>query len=222
MIYLNSIEYKMQAMLAEYNTLRTEIQYFNERQNHLLQFHITVLTAIVGLAVTNTISSWIILFIPIESSIFGLWYNNNLLAIMGIGAYIRDNIEKEIRQTLGETHIMRWETSRRKQYILASTKQGINYRHLIILTFGIPSILCLIITIIILILSVLSFHGIFVQGIIDFFNLSNYVNATEKMMIPVFLSIIIDLAFFYIFLVQILSIIKLTENENKKCEENLP
>jgi membrane-bound ClpP family serine protease len=120
---------------------------------------------------------------------------------------------------------MRWESSSRTQSILAFTKQGINYKHLIILTFGVPSILCLIIALTIFIFSVLSFHGVsvnLVQGIINFFSTSNYVNATEKMMIPVSLSIIIDSAFFCIFWVKISNIIKLTKSENKKCEENLP
>ncbi len=42
------IDYKLRVMLAEYNSLRSDIKYKSEFQSRLLQIHITVLTTIIG------------------------------------------------------------------------------------------------------------------------------------------------------------------------------
>ena len=42
------IDDKLRVMLAEYNSLRSEIKYRSEFQNRLLQIHITALTTIIG------------------------------------------------------------------------------------------------------------------------------------------------------------------------------
>ena len=53
-------EYKLQAVLAEYSQLKSEIQYRSQFQNSLLQIHVTVLIAIIGAASYGVINIWII------------------------------------------------------------------------------------------------------------------------------------------------------------------
>jgi hypothetical protein len=68
-------------MLAEYNALKSEIQYRNEFQTKIISIHIIILTAIIGSVLYKHLNWSILLLIPIESSLFGLWYINYLLVI---------------------------------------------------------------------------------------------------------------------------------------------
>src|SRR5689334_6101248 len=80
----------LQAMLAEYNALRAEIQSRSNTQNTLLQLHLTALTLILGGALSEKLGPWIIFLIPLEATIFGLWWLDHSLVIMEIGTYIRE------------------------------------------------------------------------------------------------------------------------------------
>lgn len=101
-------EYKIQATLAEYNALISEYRDRMKIQNNLLQIHVTVLTAIMGVAVSQQASMFLLL-IPIESSIFGIWYFDVAITMLEIGVYIRYKIKKKIQTDFNDKYIMGWE-----------------------------------------------------------------------------------------------------------------
>lgn len=135
-------EFKLQAILAEYNALKSEIKYRSQFQNNLLQIHVTVLIAIVGIAFSKIVNYWIIfLLIPIESSIFGIWYFDHTITILEISTYLRTKLEPNV-QVLSK-YGMAWET----EY-----KVGIGFKPLlriiislaaVLVTFAGPVIICI-------------------------------------------------------------------------------
>lgn len=100
-------------MLAEYNALISEYRDRMKIQHNLLQIHITVLTAIMGVAFsqlsTTTFPTKFLLLIPIESSIFGIWYFDIAITMLEIGAYIRYKIKTKIQTDFNDKCIMGWE-----------------------------------------------------------------------------------------------------------------
>jgi hypothetical protein len=71
-------EHRLQAILAEYAALRSEIEKRSELQHQLLAIHMTALTAIVGAAIAYPdIRYWLTLLIPFEAASFGLWYTDH-------------------------------------------------------------------------------------------------------------------------------------------------
>lgn len=146
---MNLIDYenRLKILLTEYKTLWADIKSRNERQNNFLQIHITVLTAIIGIALTKS-EYWIFMLVPIESSIFGLWLNINSLIILRISEYLLCVIEVQIKETLkkleGEksyVEFMNWEIFYRSD---TQNKKNIDliYRKIVLLTFGVPSFFC--------------------------------------------------------------------------------
>lgn len=151
MMNLTEYENRLKILLTEYKTLWADIKSRNERQNNFLQIHITVLTAIIGIALTKPEYFWIIMLVPIESSIFGLWLNVNSLIILRIVEYLLCVIEVQIKETLrnieGEksyVEFMNWEI-----FYRSSKQNKINtdfiYRMIVLLTFGVPSFCCILI-----------------------------------------------------------------------------
>lgn len=92
-------------MLAEYNALNSEYRDRMNIQYNLLQIHITVLIAIMGVAFSQS-STTAFLLIPIESSIFGMWYFDIAITMLEIGTYIRNNIETKIQTDFNDRCIM--------------------------------------------------------------------------------------------------------------------
>lgn len=101
-------EYKLQAVLAEYNALISEYRDRMKIQNNILQIHVTVLTAIIGVALTQKLTT-VFLLIPIESSIFGIWYFDVAITMLEIGAYIRYKIKNKIQTDFNDKCVMGWE-----------------------------------------------------------------------------------------------------------------
>jgi hypothetical protein len=105
MINLSDSSNKLKILLTEYKTLWSDTQSRNERQDRFLQFHITVLIAIIGGALTKPEYIWIVLLIvPLESSIFGLWFNINSLTILHTVEYLTCVVERQIREILKESN----------------------------------------------------------------------------------------------------------------------
>lgn len=168
----------LQILITEYNSLRTEIQYRSEYQNRLLQLHIATLTIILGTALSPLVQSivgtdlsqligpMVILLIPIEASILGLWYLDHEITIFEIGGYIQVFIESKVAEVLQESQVMRWEAGWRVGVTTSRVRRDIRYRELVILTFAGPAIIVQIIVLFFLLLSdtwirsiLESFHG---------------------------------------------------------------
>lgn len=108
------LELKLTALLAEYVALRAEIQYRSGFQTLFVQSHITGLTAIFGAAIVTSLGPWLILLVPLESSIFGLWYLEHSLTITKIGKHIQTHIEQKINNDLLESPgLLGWEENYR-------------------------------------------------------------------------------------------------------------
>ncbi|RCV63895.1 hypothetical protein C5S53_11760 [Methanophagales archaeon] len=100
---------KLQAILAEYNALRFEIQNRSKSQNHILEIHIAMLAFISGIITSHPeYLKLLILIIPIESSIFGLWYLFHKFSIEEIGVHIKNEIEPRTNE-LVRCRAMLWE-----------------------------------------------------------------------------------------------------------------
>jgi hypothetical protein len=155
----------LQIVIEEYHALRTEIQYRSEFQHRFLQLHITTLTIILGAALSPLVSQIaganlsqligpeLILLIPIESSIFGLWYLDHEITIFEIGAYIRTIIASKAAQLVQDPNVMRWEAAWRMGVLVPHRRRAIRYRGIVALTFAGPSILAQITTALLLLLS---------------------------------------------------------------------
>ncbi len=145
--YHPSIGNKLEALLAEYNSLKLEIQNRSQMQNRFIQIHIIALTSIIGFAFYQGSRLWALFLIPIESSLLGLWYLDHAIQIIKIGEYIQDSIEPKVWILLDDTSIMRWETHIGSIDKLKIKPQKIyNFRWLLFLTFGGPSFLILFLT----------------------------------------------------------------------------
>jgi hypothetical protein len=104
------VGHKIQAILAEYNALRAEIQQRSDFQHRILQLHITTLTIVLGAAVSQPLGHLIFLLIPITTSLFGLWWLDNRRAIREIGMYIQFAIESKMNSLLKDDELMFWES----------------------------------------------------------------------------------------------------------------
>lgn len=147
--------HKLTAVLAEFQSLRSEIQYRSEYQHRLLQIHITILTIIVPTLVTAAsalptststleilkyLAPWIIFIIPIESALFGIWFFDHGIFIGKIGVYIQLEVEKSATVLLGSGDYLHWESwIRQKCWGLT----GRRYDIIISATFIVPSLIML-------------------------------------------------------------------------------
>jgi hypothetical protein len=115
--------------------------------HNLLQIYVTVLTAIIGVALSQPSSTMFLLLIPIESSIFGIWYFDIAITMLEIGTYIRDRIKTKIQTDFNDKCILGWEdyfnggkghnfkeTAAFKPYWRHAISLGI-----VLVTFGLPA-----------------------------------------------------------------------------------
>ena len=155
-----SIGDKLDAILAEYNTLRSEILQRSEFQNRFVQIHIVALTSIIGFTFYQGLKLWALFLIPIESSLFGLWYLDQNIMCIKIGEYIQTSIEPRVSTLLNEINIMNWES-----YLgcIFTTKHKDTkvYRLSNVLTFGGPSVLILLTTLAFFLINKQNFYDIF-------------------------------------------------------------
>lgn len=149
----DNLSLHLQGLLAEYNTLRSEIQYRSGFQNRFIEIQVTALTVILGASITESLGPWALLLIPIESAIFGLWYMDHALVIGDIGAYI-GKIEERISTMLNVPNLLTWESGSRSTVDTRQRRREVFF-NLQLLTFGAPASVCLIITLILLVLSFL-------------------------------------------------------------------
>lgn len=148
MEYSELLQLQLQTILAEYDALKSEIKYRTRFQNHLVKMHFILLGAIIAAGLFNILTiKKSLLLIPIESSLFGLWYFDCGLRILEIGTYIRKCIETHVHKILrkNETRpkILIWESEFRNECNNDPFAIKICSLILILLTFGGPTLLCI-------------------------------------------------------------------------------
>jgi hypothetical protein len=142
----SEIELKLHAILNEFSVLKAEIQTRSGYHQRLLELQVTALTLIAGAALAYPFAGkWLILLIPLESAIFGLWWIEHALVISEIGAYIERSIESRISALLTEQEILCWEEAMTYGVYQQPDSKLMNFRSLLFLTFAAPSIASLLI-----------------------------------------------------------------------------
>lgn len=159
-VVTSSTQQVLQAMLAEYNALRVEIQRRSDAQHTLLQLHLTALTLISGAALSQKLGPWIIFLIPIEAAIFGLWWEDHALVIMEIGTYIRESVEPRVSRLLSVEKVMYWETNFKAGAALPKKRRDITFEWLVFITFAGPSVIILVCVPLVITISVLLVNGL--------------------------------------------------------------
>src|SRR5476651_452585 len=85
----------LEAFLAEYNVLKTEIQNRSGIQNTLIQIHITFITTILALVFSQSFGEWLIFLIPVEATLFGILLLDHSLVISDVAVQVK-SIETQI------------------------------------------------------------------------------------------------------------------------------
>lgn len=145
----------LQVILAEYNALRTEIQNRSGIQSTILQIHITAITFILGGVLTQSFGQWLIFLIPIEATLFGLWWLDHSLVIMEIGTYLRLSVEPRVSKFLNQDKLLSWEADYKEGIIASNQKRNITFNWLVFITFAGPAMISLLYSLTLLILSIL-------------------------------------------------------------------
>lgn len=140
---------RLDVFLADHASRTAEIQFRTDVQNRLLRLHVTALTAIFGVALARHQVDWLILLVPFESSLFGLWYVTHGAVILNIGDYIRVNIAHQVNgifkqemfdgSSVDPNCLMCWEN------YYAAQHRRVTKRSFLVLrmsTFFVPALLC--------------------------------------------------------------------------------
>jgi hypothetical protein len=134
---------RLSALLEEYKALRAEVLQRSAAQNHLAEFHVTILTAIVGAAILHQdLTPWLLLLIPVESALFGSWYIDHALFVARLGSHIHGTIEKAANRLCGEI-VLSWEAELRKDAARSSGWRNSLLAQLGFLPFVLPCVLAL-------------------------------------------------------------------------------
>ncbi|MEA2573228.1 MAG: hypothetical protein QOH93_526 [Chloroflexia bacterium] len=146
---------KMTAVLAEFTAMRAEIQYRSDFQQRILQIHIAFFSVLIpalvasvsaaaaqvpALSVLKTIAPWIVLIVPVESALFGLWYVDHGITIGRLGEYIRTKIETRVAGLLGSAEYFNWESYNK---VSVDRYAKPRFRILLLITFSVPAVLCI-------------------------------------------------------------------------------
>jgi hypothetical protein len=156
---------KLDAILAEYNALRSEIQYRSEFQHRFVQIHIAVFTIVIpsliaaiisptgnqspALQMLSTLAPWVLLIIPLESSLFGLWWLDHAITIGELGEFIMHRKERKLTTLLHDDELISWETHLRAKIATKAEKpsrQARIFRLIYYLTFIGPAAAALLAT----------------------------------------------------------------------------
>lgn len=171
----NDIGHKLQAMLAEYNAYKTEVNNRTSVQNALLRLHVTALTVIIGtMIVQPDFGPWLIFLVPIESAMFGLLWLDHATRIEELGQFFAE-IERNVSDLLKHPGIMSME-NRFADLSHSEVRRPIAPGLLFVLTFGGS---CL-----------LTFPAVLVLWLAD---PSVYTGSSERLILSIFL-LILDLS----------------------------
>lgn len=144
----------IEVALEEFKTLREEIIARLADQTQFMQLHLTAMTLILGAAFTfQHLAPFLLFLIPIESSIFGLWWMENSIGIMRISRYISHVSTPKLNNLLGKMPVLEWEA---RMAIIHSRKfegRFSPFRYLLFFTFTAFSIAALVVTLLLLVVS---------------------------------------------------------------------
>ena len=144
---------QLTAILEQYKSLRTEIQYRSEFQARYQQFHLATLTVLIGAALTRY-GEWLVLLIPIEASIFGLWYLDSAISIDRIARYIETVVESNVGKVIACQQFFEYErqyTNRPK--VLIPGRSTLSFITILGLTFGGPCLLAILVAAVLILVS---------------------------------------------------------------------
>jgi hypothetical protein len=152
------LDHKVNAAIAEYNALRSEILHRSDIQNRIVQIHVTALTTVLGVAIVQPSVRWIVILIAVESSLFGLWFSDHVRMIAKLGKYIEFAYEDRVSNWLG-SRVSGWEGIPRRLKEMAAPGGGSNetdkryrypydliYLSMLNLTFTFPAAAALVFT----------------------------------------------------------------------------
>lgn len=100
---------RIDAAIAEFNRLYTEVNNRTTAQHNLLNFNLLTTGAIGTIALGDPSRHPLLLILPFSSSIFGLLYFDHSVAISLIVAYFRDELATAIRALTGWDRAFQWE-----------------------------------------------------------------------------------------------------------------
>lgn len=107
---MNAADARLNATLAEYSALKSEITARSGFQHQIIQLHVTVLTALTGAVFSTQFGKWAALAIPIEAALFGLWYFDHALTITELSGYIQFWTEGRIAAEANAREVLKWES----------------------------------------------------------------------------------------------------------------
>lgn len=71
--------------------------------------HVTAITILLATGLSGTFGKWVILAIPFESAIFGLWWLDHAKTIRTMGRYLANTIEPSIDTLFSRPNVIAWE-----------------------------------------------------------------------------------------------------------------
>src|SRR5205823_7600413 len=123
----------------EYTALRAEATARSGYQHQLIQVHVTAVSLLLGAMFTTGQGAWAALVLPVESSLFGLWWLDHGMTIQQLSAYIRLWTEGRVAQDTGARRLLSWESNYAKGITTLSGIRTRLFRALVFATFGLPA-----------------------------------------------------------------------------------
>jgi hypothetical protein len=96
----NSTAVRVEVLLAEFNSLKTEIQSRSDRQNSVIALNLTVIGAIAGLFYSRASDPKVFFVIPVLCPMLGMIYIDHVINIGHIGRFIQNVIKPQLAHTV--------------------------------------------------------------------------------------------------------------------------
>jgi hypothetical protein len=105
----NNTSSMVDAMIAEFNSLKEEIRSRSNDQSIILSLNVTVIGAIGGLYLSEQADSRILFLIPIISSLLGIRYVDHAINIDNLGRFIQREVKPHLAWALDVEKVVDYE-----------------------------------------------------------------------------------------------------------------
>lgn len=105
----NNTSSMVDAILAEFNSLKDEVRSRSNDQSIILSLNITVIGAIGGLYLSEHADPRILFLIPIISSLLGMRYIDHAINIDNLGRFIQREVKPQLASALGVEKVIDYE-----------------------------------------------------------------------------------------------------------------
>jgi hypothetical protein len=105
----NNTSSMVDAILAEFNSLKEEIRSRSNDQSTILSLNVTVIGAIGGLYLSEHADPRILFLIPIISSLLGIRYIDHAINIDNLGRFIQREVKPQLASALGVGKVVDYE-----------------------------------------------------------------------------------------------------------------